>query len=56
MRREKKLEKIPKSKHGGGNKLRGIAVDAESGVMFIASSGTNKVIKTDERGSYRQRW
>ncbi len=35
---------IPKSKLGG-NKLRGIAIDDHNGVMFVASHGTNQIIK-----------
>ena len=44
-----KVQDISKSKHGGKH-LRGIVVDEKHGVMFVASSGTNKVIKMDMNG------
>ena len=44
-----KVKEIPKSKHDGKH-LRGIAVDDKNAVMFISSSGTHKIIKTDLNG------
>ena len=46
----KKVKEIPRSKLGGVNQLRGIAVDEKNNVMFIASAGANKVIKADLNG------
>ena len=45
-----KVRHMPKLKHGS-KFFRGIAVD-KNGVMFVASAGTNKVIKTDLNGNF----
>ena len=46
-----KKREIPTAKLGGANQLRGIAVDGEKGVLFVASSGANCVIKADLNGN-----
>ena len=46
-----KKREIPKAKLGGANQLRGIAVDGEKGVLFVASAGANCVIKADLNGN-----
>ena len=46
---EEIVKLIPKSKHGGKH-LRGMVIDDKHGVLFVASSGTNKVIKMDMNG------
>ena len=45
------IKTIPRLKLGGIKELRGIAVDQTKGVVFIASSRANKVIKTDLDGN-----
>ena len=45
------IKTIPRSKLGGIKELRGIVVDQSNGVVFIASSRANKVIKTDLDGN-----
>ena len=41
---EEKVKELPQSKLGV-NKFRGIAVDDQNGVLFVASAGTNQIIK-----------
>ena len=43
------VREIPQSKLGG-NQLRGIAIDDQNGVMFVASAGTNQIIKATLEG------
>ena len=43
------VREIPQSKLGG-NHLRGIAIDDQNGVMFVASAGTNQIIKATLEG------
>ena len=43
------VREIPKSNFGG-NRLRGIAIDDQNGVMFVASAGTNQIIKATLEG------
>ena len=43
------VREIPKSKLGGKG-LRGIAIDDQNGVMFVASYGTNQIIKATLEG------
>ena len=44
------VREISKSKLGRGNQLRGIAIDDQNGVMFVASAGTNQIIKATLEG------
>ena len=43
------VREIPQSKLGGKS-LRGIAIDDQNGVMFVASYGTNQIIKATLEG------
>ena len=43
------VREIHKSKLGG-NQLRGLAIDDQNGVMFVASAGTNGIIKATLEG------
>ena len=43
------VREIPQSKLGS-NQLRGIAIDDQNGVMFVASAGTNQIIKATLEG------
>ena len=43
------VREIPQSKLGS-NRLRGIAIDNQNGVMFVASAGTNQIIKATLEG------
>ena len=46
-----KTKGIPRSQFGQICNLRGIAVDRNNGVMFIASARTNEVVKADLNGN-----